>query len=75
MSNNTKIGLGTVLVGIFAAAKVFGFTNWSWIWVFSPLWIPFLAIALIGLGIIFIAGTISVCRSYQRAKRVQGYGR
>ena len=75
MANNTSIGLGTILVGIFAAAKVFGFTDWSWVWVFSPIWIPFLAIALIGLGIIFISGALAVYRSYQRTKRVQVYGR
>lgn len=50
-----------VLVAIFAAAKVFGFSSMSWWWVFSPILIP-LALApvlVLTVGIFAgIAGTV-----------------
>ena len=50
----------TLLTLIFVAAKLFKAIDWSWWWVFSPLWIPaaliigFLIIMLIVAGIIAI---------------------
>jgi hypothetical protein len=38
-AQNQLITLPTGLTLVFAAAKVFGFINWSWLWVLSPLWI------------------------------------
>ncbi len=37
---NTGYSLGFIhiLTLIFFAAKIFGFIDWSWIWVFSPIW-------------------------------------
>lgn len=32
---------GTFLTAIFFAAKVTHYIDWSWIWVFAPLWLPF----------------------------------
>lgn len=55
-----KIGFTGLLSLIFAAAKVFGFISWSWLWVFSPLWITLalaLGIFVIGLA---IAGIVAV---------------
>ena len=49
-----------LLTLIFVAAKLFKAIDWSWWWVFSPLWIPaaliigFLIIMLIVAGIIAI---------------------
>ena len=49
-----------LLTLIFVAAKLFKAIDWSWLWVFSPLWIPtaliisFLIIMLIVAGIIAI---------------------
>jgi hypothetical protein len=39
-----------VLCLLFAAAKIFGFIAWSWLWVFSPFWIP----CVIGLILMMI---------------------
>ena len=33
------MSLLTGLTLLFAGAKVFGFIDWSWWWVFSPYWI------------------------------------
>ena len=32
------IGLLTIL---FIVLKLFGVINWSWLWVLTPIWIPF----------------------------------
>ena len=54
-SNNFPfLGLFTFgLTFVFVVLKFAGITavaDWSWLWVFSPLWISF----LIGMGLIFI---------------------
>ena len=40
--NHTKIsiGIGDVLFVLFLVLKLTGLINWSWWWVFSPIWIP-----------------------------------
>jgi hypothetical protein len=35
---------------IFTAAKILGHFNYSWLWVFSPLWIPIAVIT--GLSVV-----------------------
>lgn len=53
MSNtaNTIIGTGPLdLVTIaFVILKLCKVIDWSWWWVFSPIWIPFAIIIVIGL--------------------------
>jgi len=54
MANENKssgIGIGMVLFIVFLVLKLTGTINWSWWWVTSPLWIPFVA-AVVILGII-----------------------
>jgi len=56
MSNNSSsngIGLGTILFLIFLTLKLTNTIDWSWWWIFSPLWIPLLAVGVLGL-IMFI---------------------
>jgi hypothetical protein len=59
-TNNKKITIGCVsplTVIIFLAfffAKIFDKIDWSWWWVFSPLWIPLAFV----LGLITIAAII-----------------
>lgn len=36
-----SIGLGTILFIVFLVLKLTSVINWSWLWVTSPLWIPF----------------------------------
>ncbi len=48
-----KIGLVGCLFLIFLVLKLCHVINWSWIWIFSPLWIG-LAAGLGTLGIIFM---------------------
>jgi len=35
---------------IFVVAKIMGYIDWSWWWVFAPTWIPF----AIGIGIMVV---------------------
>lgn len=49
-------GLLTVL---FIGLKLTGYIDWSWLWVLSPLWIPFLigmTFVLLVFAILVIAG-------------------
>lgn len=39
MKSGNGIGVGTVLFLVFLVLKVTGQIDWSWWWVFSPLWI------------------------------------
>lgn len=42
-NNNTTvsggIGFSSLLTIVFIVLKLCGVINWSWIWVFSPIWI------------------------------------
>ena len=53
-----KIGFLGMLTLLFAAAKVFGYITWSWLWVFSPLLIPVFTVGLITTAIILAGGKI-----------------
>jgi hypothetical protein len=59
-NKNIKIGctfpLAVIIFLAFFFAKIFDKIDWSWWWVFSPLWIP---LALVGL-ILLIMGLIWV---------------
>lgn len=52
--------LAVILFIVFFVAKIFDKIDWSWWWVFSPLWIPtafvvgVIALLLLALGIINI---------------------
>lgn len=55
-----KLGFCTILFLIFLTLKLAGIgvvAAWSWVWVFSPLWIP-LAIFLASLLLTCIAALI-----------------
>jgi hypothetical protein len=44
----------TILIVLFALLKVTGVVGWSWVWVFSPMWI--------GLLLAFTVGWVAVPR-------------
>ena len=44
-------GIGTILAIVFMVLKLTGHIDWSWVWVFAPIWIP-LALA-VGILIIY----------------------
>lgn len=41
---------------ILATLKLAGAINWSWWWVFAPMWIPFLVIlGILMIGVVVVA--------------------
>lgn len=58
MENKTTsggIGFCGLLTIVFIALKLMGYINWSWTWVFSPLWIPsIIVLALLVVWIVMI---------------------
>ena len=70
MENNNKITIQLVspvtviLFILFFLAKIFDKIDWSWWWVFSPLWIPAsILIGIIGICLLLIgiAKIIDLC--------------
>lgn len=54
---NSGMGFTSALTILFAAMKLTGYTDWRWIWVFSPLWMGLLAVLLL-LAVIWVIGRI-----------------
>jgi len=54
MSNNNNNGIGfcSMLFIVFLVLKLCGTITWSWLWVLSPLWIPFAFVAILAIIII-----------------------
>lgn len=42
MKININTNIATILLVIFITLKLCNIITWSWLWVLSPLWIPFL---------------------------------
>lgn len=49
-----QLGLSGVLVVIFVLAKLGGYLDWSWWWVFSPIWIGLLITILLVMIIAYL---------------------
>ena len=54
------IGIGMILFIVFLVLKLANVIDWSWWWVTSPLWIPFVAAAII----IGVGGVIAIVIEY-----------
>ena len=56
-NKNVNIRLGgnffTTLGLVFIVLKLLNIITWSWLWVLSPFWIPFIRVLLVILSIIF----------------------
>lgn len=57
MSNKAEGGRGIVFTDllclVFIALKLTGHIDWGWLWILSPIWVPF--IPIVGLGMVAIA--------------------
>ena len=51
-SSSGGIGFFGLLTILFVGLKLTGYITWSWLWVLSPLWIPFAVV----FGILVFAG-------------------
>lgn len=65
-NKNVNIRLGgnffTTLGLVFIVLKLLGVITWSWLWVLSPFWIPFI------IGIILVILSIIFGKSYLHKK-------
>jgi hypothetical protein len=60
-SSSNGIGLGTVLAIVFMVLKLTDNIDWSWWWVFSPIWIP--------IALVFVIGVpVAIVRSIRKAR-------
>ncbi len=57
VSGSTKLSWGlSILTAVFAVLKLTHVISWSWLWVFSPIWIQFLvSLSIFIVAILFIA--------------------
>ena len=61
--NTNGIGFTGLLAIVFITLKLTGYIDWSWWWVLSPLWIPFVVVMfVIVLLAIFTNGKFYVRR-------------
>jgi hypothetical protein len=57
MENNSgSLSLSLVIFVVFLTLKLSGVINWSWWWITSPLWLPFVVV----LAIIFIISVFAI---------------
>ena len=59
-NTSSGIGIGMILFIVFLVLKLANVIDWSWWWVTSPLWIPFVAAAII----IGVVGVIAIVIEY-----------
>ena len=60
-STSSGIGLPGVLFVVFLVLKLTGNIDWSWWWVTSPIWIPFVAaIAILFALVIIFVGMLTI---------------
>ena len=55
--NANGIGFWGLLGIVFITLKLLGIINWSWLWVLSPIWIPF-AIWFVLIVVILVCAII-----------------
>lgn len=51
---NTGVGFLGFLALIFIVLKLLDRIDWSWIWVLSPIWVPFILFLIIGSLILIV---------------------
>jgi hypothetical protein len=62
-SKTGGIGFFGLLTIVFITLKLTNYIDWSWWWVLSPLWIPFVIIVLVILLLaIFTNGRLTIRR-------------
>jgi hypothetical protein len=53
----------SILTLLFVAAKLFGYIDWSWWWVFSPIWIQ--AVIVLVLLVVFGVGSLIAFKLFE----------
>lgn len=53
------VGFFGLLTILFIALKLMGYIAWSWLWVLSPLWLPFAIGCVVAVFVYVLAEMIS----------------
>ena len=72
MRNEVKsygLSLSSVLTIVFTVLKLVGVIKWSWLWVFSPLWIEVILTVIILIIIAIIDGSFK--NKYNKSRRIK----
>jgi hypothetical protein len=61
ITNSLIVILNVIIFLVFFFAKIFDKIDWSWWWVFSPLWIPFaFLVAIIAIICLIMLISLSI---------------
>ena len=63
-----KLQIDVILFIIFLILKLCGTIQWKWVWVFSPIWIAWIAEFIISIGTIIVIAIINAIRK-SKSKR------
>lgn len=61
-TTNGGIGFTGVLAILFIGLKLTGVIQWSWLWVLSPLWLPWAVVLVVAFFIFLTALIIEVLK-------------
>lgn len=73
-NNSGKLGFCSILTLVFVIAKLTGYLDWTWLWVFSPLWLPLSVFLGVLTVIALFLGLGTLYEDRQRAKRKKARG-
>lgn len=54
-SSNSGIGFVGLLTILFIGLKLTGYIHWSWLWVFSPMWVTLLILVIVFIIALILA--------------------
>lgn len=60
------IGFAGMLTILFIGLKLTGYIDWSWWWVFSPIWISFLIFVVVLIVVFIVAAIVTVSNRRRR---------
>lgn len=52
-SSSAGISFFGMLAIVFIALKLMGYITWSWLWILSPLWLPW--VIVLGIGVLWFS--------------------
>ena len=74
MKKNVKVELNTgtlfleLMFLMFLGLKISGMIDWSWWWVFAPLWVP-VCLFVVLVGVAFLGAAIIAQSKLRKAKK------
>lgn len=63
------ISSATALTITLVVLKALGYITWAWIWVFSPIWIPYAVLLVIGLVLLLVLGVLTIIDNYDKRRK------